>query len=335
MAEIVHRTPPAWQKALHTLITEPKVVFETLGLDTIYLPAAEKAAQLFPLRVTEHFLKQIKPGDIQDPLLKQILPIGDETIEKEGFTSDPLHEQEVNPIPGLLHKYSSRVLLTVTSACAIHCRYCFRREFAYQENNPGRKGWPAIVNYIREHPDVNEVIYSGGDPLTASDDTLAQLTQQLSALPQLRRLRIHTRLPLLIPERITDEFITWFTKYPHLQPIFVLHCNHPNELSDEVKSALQKLHQMHVTLLNQTVLLKGVNDNAETLIALSERLFEMHVMPYYLHQLDRVKGTAHFEVGEKETSTLLKAVSSKLPGFLVPKLARELPGGDAKVYTFF
>lgn len=331
MAEIVHRIAPAWQKSLQKLITTPKDLFVRLNLDPALLPAAEQAAQLFPLRVSEHYLQQITVGDINDPLLKQILPLAAEFHQVAGFCADPLIEKQQNPVPGLLHKYSSRVLLTITQACAVHCRYCFRREFPYTANNPGRKGWAAIIEYIKNFPAINEVIYSGGDPLTLSDDYLQALTAELAQLPQLIRLRIHTRLPVLIPERICNELINWLTQHPHLKPVLVLHCNHSREISAAVKTALKKLANHGITLLNQSVLLKDVNDNAETLIALSETLFDANVLPYYLHLLDRVTGTTHFEVSETNAVQLMQQISAKLPGYLVPKLVREVAGELAKV----
>lgn len=330
MAEIVHRIVASWQKPLQNLISKPEELFTRLQLDPVWLPAAERAAELFPLKVSEHYLQQIELGNIHDPLLRQVLPLDAEFNAVAGFSQDPLQETKANPLPGLLHKYSSRVLITVTQACAIHCRYCFRRGFDYKANNSGRKGQQAILDYIKSKPEVNEVIYSGGDPLTASDDYLRDFTRALAELPQLTRLRIHTRLPLLIPERICPELIAWFTETPQLKPVLVLHCNHPREISEAVKQALQTLAQAGVTLLNQTVLLKGVNDNAETLIALSEKLFSANVLPYYLHLLDRVQGAAHFDVNELQAKQLMQAISAKLPGYLVPRLTREIAGESSK-----
>lgn len=334
MTVIVHRIDSSkqkvWQTSLINSITNAKSLFERLELDPIYLPQAEKASQIFPLRVTEHYLQQIEKGNINDPLLKQILPLQIELDDIKGFTADPLQEKRFNPLPGLLHKYESRILLTITQACAIHCRYCFRREFNYNENNPGRKAWQTIIDYIKQHPKVNEVIYSGGDPLMASDDYLAELTDKLAKLPQLTRLRIHSRLPVLIPERINGALLDWLMSSPKMLKIFILHCNHPNEISKDVIESLQRLKQAGVLLLNQSVLLKGINDDSQTLVKLSEELFKAGVQPYYLHLLDRVKGTAHFEVDEKHAKQIMREVTAKLPGYLVPKLAREEAGSVAK-----
>lgn len=335
MDEIVHQSSCSWQKSLQQLITKPEDLLQRLQLDRCYLPAAVKAAELFPLKVSEHYLKQIEPGNIADPLLRQILPLDAEFVDAAGFDQDPLQESKANPVPGLLHKYASRVLISITQACAVHCRYCFRRGFDYKSNNAGRQGWDAMLQYIQQAPAVNEVIYSGGDPLTASDNYLRDLTCLLASLPQLTRLRIHSRLPILIPERINDEFIHWLTEHVSLKPVFVLHCNHPREISVSVRKALEKLHQAGIMLLNQSVLLKGVNDHADTLIALSETLFAAKVLPYYLHLLDRVQGTAHFEVEEFEAKKLLQQVSAKLPGYLVPKLVREVAGESGKQAIWF
>lgn len=335
MVTIVHRIDSPkqkiWQASLMKIITNVKVLFESLELDPIYLSQAEKASQLFPLRVTEHYLQQIEKGNIHDPLLQQILPLDLEFSVVKGFTPDPLQEKYFNPLPGLLHKYESRVLLTITQACAIHCRYCFRREFNYAENNAGKKARKDILNYIKQHPEIKEVIYSGGDPLMASDSYLAELTGELAMLPQLLRLRIHSRLPILIPERINEDLLSWFTNYPQLQKIFILHCNHPNEISKEVIQSMQKLKQAGITLFNQSVLLKNINDDWKTLVALSEALFKAGVQPYYLHLLDRVKGTAHFEVTEERAKEIMQQVCAKLPGYLVPKLTREEAGFSAKI----
>lgn len=330
MAEIVHQSSCSWQKSLQQLITKPADLFERLQLDQRYLPAAIRAAELFPLKVSEHYLQQIELGNIADPLLRQILPLDAEFDHAVGFIQDPLQESNANPVPGLLHKYASRVLITVTQACAIHCRYCFRRSFNYKNNNAGRQGWDAMLQYIQQAPAVNEVIYSGGDPLTAPDNYLRDLTCLLASLPQLTRLRIHSRLPILIPERINDELIHWLTEHASLKPVFVLHCNHPREISAAVQKSLEKLNQAGIMLLNQSVLLKGVNDRADTLIELSETLFAANVLPYYLHLLDRVQGTAHFEVKEFAAKKLLQQVSANLPGYLVPKLVREVAGETGK-----
>lgn len=329
MATIIPRNSTLWQKALKDLVTDPETLFKHLQLDPALLPAAQQAAQRFPVRIPLSFLNRIKPGNIDDPLLRQILPLHAELETSLQFTPDPLGETQFMPVPGLIHKYHGRVLLTLTGACGINCRYCFRREFPYQANNPGALGWDRVVAYIRDHHEITEVIYSGGDPLILPDRTLAQLTQKLAKIPHLKRLRIHSRLPVVIPERLCDEFINWFTS-SNLQPILVIHANHPNEINSTVSENLLKLKQHHITLLNQSVILKGVNDHADILVALSEELFQAGVLPYYIHLLDRVSGSAHFEVEEQIAIQLLTEVGNRLPGYLVPKLVRDLPGQTSK-----
>jgi EF-P beta-lysylation protein EpmB len=319
-----------WQNALKTAITDPQELITLLELDAAFLLPAQQAAKLFPLRVPRGFVARMKKGDVHDPLLKQILPIGTELQTSMEFTADPLHEKNVNPLPGLLHKYKNRVLLTVTSACAVNCRYCFRREFAYSDNNPGTKGYEKIMAYIAADVSINEVILSGGDPLVASDDHLAALIQQLAQIDHVKLLRIHSRLPIVLPERITPSLIA-VLKSTRLKPVLVLHCNHANEIAEDVRHILQQLHQAGITLLNQSVLLKDVNDNAEVLIELSEKLFAANVLPYYLHLLDKVNGTQHFEVEEGVAKALHWEMMQHLPGYLVPRLVREVPGAPAKI----
>jgi len=271
----------------------------------------------------------MKKGDIHDPLLQQILPLGAELQEHPGFVKDPLNETAVNPISGLLHKYHGRVLLTVIGTCAINCRYCFRRSFPYHENNPGTAGWEKALEYIANDSSITEVIFSGGDPLVATDKYLFTLSQKIAAIPHVKTLRIHTRLPIVLPERITTDFIEWFTS-SRLKPVLVVHCNHPQEINEEVAVRLHKLRDAKITLLNQAVLLKNINDKADILIKLSETLFEHGVLPYYLHLLDRTRGTAHFEVEEARAKQLIAKIMQKLPGYLVPKLVREIAGAPAK-----
>jgi L-lysine 2,3-aminomutase len=320
----------AWQTALKNIITDPAELFVLLDLDHALLPAAQAAAKIFPLRVPRGFVARMQKNNWQDPLLQQVLPLGVELTEVEGFTPDPLQEKNANPVPGLLHKYHGRVLLTAVGNCAINCRYCFRRAFPYNENNPGTKGWQQALNYIASDQTINEVILSGGDPLVAPDEHLANLSQQLADIPHVKTLRIHSRIPIVLPERITAEFVNWFTAL-RLRPVLIVHCNHPQEINDEVRAALKRLKQAGVTLLNQAVLLKGINDAADVLVKLSGELFDVGVLPYYLHMLDKVQGTAHFEVDEERASELLGEVTKRLPGYLVPKLVREVPNAPAKV----
>ncbi len=320
--------PHAWQIALKNVIRDPKVLLERLNLDDTYLPMAEKAGQLFPLRVSESFVTRMHKGDPHDPLLRQVLPLEEEYHEVQGFTDDPLKEREQNPIPGLLHKFKGRVLLTVTSACPVHCRYCFRRTFSYSENNPGRDKWQQAFDYIARDNTIHEVILSGGDPFTLDDDYLNFFMQHINSILHVKILRIHTRMPIMIPERITDELIHTLIS-TRLKPVVVVHCNHPQEIDASVGSALKKLAQ-HTHVLNQSVLLHGVNDDADTLRSLSEKLFAHDVMPYYLHQLDQVTGTAHFAVDDKTAINLHQQMAAQLPGYLVPRLVREVAGFAAK-----
>jgi len=318
-----------WQDTLSNLITDPKELLTLLELDEVMLASSIKAQLLFPLKVPRSYLKRIEKGNPNDPLLKQLLPHAFELNSHPDFNQDPLQEKKFNPVPGLLHKYESRVLITLTSACAIHCRYCFRRHFPYDDNNPGTSGWERMMEYIKTHPKINEVILSGGDPLAVSDHRLHEFTKQLASISSIKRLRIHSRIPIVMPERITDDFITWVEslKWPL---VLVVHANHPNEINEDVKHALLPLKKRNVTLLNQSVLLHGVNDDAEVLVALSESLFSANIIPYYLHVLDKVDGAKHFEVPMTKAMDIYKKVMSTLPGFLVPKLVREEPGRKNK-----
>jgi len=318
-----------WQHALKLAISDPQELLNILELDIGLLPAAQQAAKLFSLRVPRGFVARIEKGNINDPLLRQILPLGAELEEVEGFVEDPLQEQTSNLMSGLLHKYNARVLLTVTGACGVNCRYCFRRHFPYTENNPGTQGWEQALNYIAADSTIKEIILSGGDPLVAPDTYLANLVQKIATIPHVKTLRIHTRMPIVLPERVTQELLNWFTG-SRLKPVMVVHCNHANEIDKAVAQAMLSLHKAGVTLLNQAVLLKTVNDSVDSLVKLSQALFEVSVLPYYLHLLDKTRGTAHFEVDESTAKQLVRGMAQQLPGYLVPKLAREEPGAGAK-----
>lgn len=320
----------AWQTALIQAITTPELLLELLELDPSLLPQAKAASQLFPLKVPRGFLSRIEKGNAMDPLLQQILPIGAELSSLENYTKDPLQEIVANPVPGLLHKYQGRVLLTTTGACSIHCRYCFRRHFPYADNNPGTSGWHEALRYIANDPSIHEVILSGGDPLTMSDHLLGLFSQQLEKIPHVKRLRIHTRMPVILPERITPSFIAWINDVK-LDCIIVLHTNHPNEIDDSVIAALQPLRKTGIPLLNQAVLLKGINDNVQTLIDLSEALFHAGILPYYLHVLDKVEGAAHFDLPLDSAQHIHGELTKHLSGYLVPKLVKEEPGAPAKL----
>lgn len=319
-----------WQTALSNVITDPAELLQELALDASLLPAARIAAQQFPLKVPYSFVARMKKGDVYDPLLRQVLPLHDELQNHAGYSVDPLQENEFNPLPGLLHKYYGRVLLTVAGICGINCRYCFRRHFPYEENNPGRIGWEKVLQYIAADQTISEVIFSGGDPLIASDKLLKELIIKIAKIPHVKTLRIHTRMPIVIPMRITETLIELMT-CTHLRPVIVLHCNHPQEIDMSIHNAIQKCRDANITLLNQAVLLKGVNDNADVLIELSEKLFSCGILPYYLHLLDRAQNTAHFAVSEFTAQQLLADIMSKLPGYLVPKIVREVAGAANKM----
>lgn len=318
-----------WQEAMSDLITDPAELLTLLKLDAGLLEAAKAASRLFPLRVTRSFAARMTHANPNDPLLRQVLPLGAELRRVPGYQPDALVEQAVNPIPGLLHKYNGRVLVMLTSACAVHCRYCFRRSFPYQENNPGRRGWVKMMEYIAADASISEVILSGGDPLAVSDSTLRQFTDMLSVIPHVKRLRIHTRLPVVLPERITPEFIAWANELS-LQLVMVVHVNHAQEVNHEVEIMFQQLRTTNMSLLNQSVLLKGVNDQVKVLADLSERLFAAGVLPYYLHVLDKVEGAAHFDMELKDAQQLHAELAKILPGYLLPRLVRETPGEQSK-----
>ena len=315
----------SWQEQLATSIRDPKELLQKLELDPALLDGALAAHSDFPLRVPQAYLQRIERGNPNDPLLRQVLPLGTELLATPGYSNDPLEELNANPVPGLVHKYHGRVLLIVSPNCAINCRYCFRRHFPYGDNKPGRSEWQQALDYIAADPSISEVIFSGGDPLAASDRQLEWLTSKLEAIHHVKRLRIHTRLPVVIPDRITDHLLQWLGD-SRLFTSMVIHSNHPNELDENTRNALVRLRNTGITLLNQTVLLADINDAPRVLGQLSERLFECSVLPYYLHQLDHIAGAAHFAVSDELARSLHRELLVTLPGYLVPKLVRELPG---------
>ncbi|NDW98879.1 EF-P beta-lysylation protein EpmB [Acinetobacter baumannii] len=323
-----------WQSQLSDLITDPLELLNLLELSTDQLlSGAILASEKFKLRVPRAFVGKMNAKDPLDPLLLQVLPHHLELEEHPEFVTDPLGEEAANQLPGVLHKYKSRFLLTLTGACAVHCRYCFRRHFPYQENLPKNEDWLNIKNYIESNPDINEVILSGGDPLTLSNRKLALWLERLSSLKQVKILRIHSRVPIVIPNRIDEELIS-LLKNSRLRIILVVHSNHASELDDFTCSKLLQLSEHHITVLNQAVLLKGVNDSAQTLTDLSYRLFKARVMPYYLHVLDKVKGAQHFDLIPSEIDAIYQDVLASLPGYLVPKLVREIAGEKNKTPLF-
>lgn len=325
---------PDWRRDLAKAIRDPLELLRRLNLAEVsahsHSPfrAIERqgvlAAKEFPLLVPESFVKRMKPGDASDPLLRQVLPLADEDRDVSGFEEDALDEAKYRKAPGLLQKYSGRALLVLTGACAVHCRYCFRRHYPYSQEPKRLDDWEPAFEAIERDESIHEVLLSGGDPLMLTDERLASVVRRLDALPHLRRLRLHTRLPIVLPSRVTLDLVDLLTSI-RLTPVVVVHANHPNELVADCALALRQLVQTGVMVLNQAVLLRGINDSADVLAALSERLIDLGVRPYYLHQLDRVAGTAHFEVPEETGRALIDELRRRLPGYAVPQFVREIP----------
>ncbi|MCK4742709.1 MAG: EF-P beta-lysylation protein EpmB [Sulfuriflexus sp.] len=318
-----------WQQSLAQAVTDPADLLKRLELPISLLPAARKAAELFSLQVPLPYLARIEKANPNDPLLRQVLPISDELLTVDGFTADPVGDHASIQSPGLLHKYHGRALILTTGACGIHCRYCFRRHFNYAESNPAKNQWHDALAVIKADHNINEVILSGGDPLSLSDNKLTELVQKLEKIPHLKRLRLHTRLPVVLPERITTKFLT-LLENTRFTTIVVLHINHAQEIDNSVKSICNAITKTGTQLLNQAVLLAGINDTAQSLCDLSERLSDCSILPYYLHQLDRVAGAAHFEVSDEQAKSLHSKLQTRLPGYLVPKLVREIAGETGK-----
>jgi EF-P beta-lysylation protein EpmB len=319
-----------WQFEMATAITSLEELVAELGLNPELILGGAAASSAFRLRVPRSYLARIRRGDPNDPLLRQILPVKAELTDTAEYTADPLGERAAIRAPGLLQKYHGRALLITTSACAVHCRYCFRREFPYAEQTSDSSRWSDALDEIAGDSSIEEVILSGGDPLSLSDSRLAGLTGALQQIAHVRRLRVHTRQPVVLPSRVDAGLTQWLTEI-RLPVVFVLHANHPNEIDTDVAAACTRLRDAGVTLLNQTVLLRSVNDDVEVLTELSRRLFEAGVLPYYLHVLDRVRGAAHFDVPEERARVIAGQLAARLPGYLVPRLAREIEGAPAKV----
>ena len=318
-----------WQHSLRDAIRTPEELCEVLQLPDAYCSAARRSAATFQLFVPREYLAKIPPGDPEHPLLRQILPLAEETSSGEGFSRDPVGDGEALITAGLLQKYASRALLVVTGACAVHCRYCFRRYFPYDSVPKGEDAWQPALKKIAEDDSLDEVILSGGDPWMLVDSRLQSLTEQIAQIPHIRRLRIHTRLPSMIPSRVTDALLHTLTG-TRLKTILVVHINHALEIDEPVALAVQKLVDSGTMVLNQSVLLRGVNDSVFALESLCRELVNLRVLPYYLHQLDRVEGSMHFEVGDSRAKELISALRSRLPGYAVPRLVRERAGGTSK-----
>lgn len=321
--------PLRWQALWRDAVTDPHELLRLTGLSHRADELLAGADTGFALRVPRGFVARMRHGDANDPLLLQVLPRAAELGEVPGFTRDAVGDLDALKSRGVLHKYHGRALLIATGACAINCRYCFRRHFPYGEETAAANGWHDALAALRADASIEEVILSGGDPLSLATPKLAELTDALARIAHIRRLRIHTRLPVVLPERVDAEFIGWLRALPFGR-VVVLHANHPNELDATVADACARLADAGATLLNQSVLLSGINDDADVLAELSRRLFECGVLPYYLHQLDRVAGTAHFEVDDARARALAATLTARLPGYLVPRLVREVAGAAAK-----
>ncbi|MDU6924551.1 EF-P beta-lysylation protein EpmB [Franconibacter helveticus] len=332
MAHIVTLNPPSredWLSQLADVVTEPDELLQLLNIDAdAQLLAGRDARRLFALRVPRAFIARMEKGNPHDPLLRQVLTSHEEFIATPGFSTDPLEEQN-SVVPGLLHKYRNRALLLVKGGCAVNCRYCFRRHFPYADNQGNKRNWQAALDYIAAHPELDEIIFSGGDPLMAKDKELDWLIAGLEAIAHIKRLRIHSRLPIVIPARITDELVARLAR-SSLQVLLVNHINHAREIDDAFRDAMARLRKAGVTLLNQSVLLRGVNDSAQSLADLSNALFDAGVMPYYLHVLDKVQGAAHFMVSDEEAREIMRELLTLVSGYMVPKLTREIGGEPSK-----
>ncbi|SDY97242.1 EF-P beta-lysylation protein EpmB [Lysobacter sp. yr284] len=326
--------PPRWQALWREAVRDPRELLALLGLpcdglDPDGAGISYDAAAQFPLRVPRGFVARMRHGDPADPLLRQVLPLDAELRPMPGFGLDAVGDGAAKAGHGVIRKYRGRALLIATGSCAVNCRYCFRRHFPYAEETAAAAGWRESVAAIAADPDIDEVILSGGDPWSLATPKLAELTDALKAVPHLKRLRVHTRLPVVLPERVDAALTAWLAALPWPVAV-VLHANHANEFDASVDAAMQRLRAAGATLLNQAVLLRGVNDSVEALAALSERSHAAGVLPYYLHQLDRVQGAAHFEVADEDARALHRALAARLSGYLVPKLVREVAGDPGK-----
>ena len=326
---MIPRTGQSWQRRLAESFNDPDQLLRYLGIEPSLLPVSRDAADQFRMLVPRGFAARMEKGNPADPLLRQVLPIKAELEREPGFSADPVGDAAAMLSPGILQKYRGRVLLITTGACAVHCRYCFRRHYPYFDaSTPG--GWRTQLACLHSDPTIAEVILSGGDPLMLDDVSLGGLIRELEEIPHLTRLRIHSRLPIVLPERVGPDLARLLAD-SRLQTVLVVHCNHRQELSPEVATALQQFKQAGITLLNQTVLLRGVNDRTETLCELSEALFSYGVLPYYLHVLDRVAGAAHFALPRERIRLLGRELGEYLPGYLAPRLVYEQAGAESKL----
>lgn len=321
----------SWQKLLSDGFRSASQLLDYLSIDSASLPYRLDMQTPFRTKVTRHFADLIDPANPYDPILLQVLPLIDECLEVADFTADPLQEDHFQVLPGLIHKYRNRVLIIAHQACAIHCRYCFRRHFPYSEARLSESALTDIENYISKHPEINEVIFSGGDPLSLSDPALKALLQRFDKLAQINTLRVHSRTPVVLPQRLSPALIE-AVKSLQSRVVLVTHINHPQELSPQLTQALKPLAAAGVLLLNQTVLLKHINDCSTTLSQLSEKLFACGILPYYLHSLDPVSGAAHFDVSESDAQSIWNDMQANLSGYLLPRLVREIPEKASKTW---
>lgn len=319
----------SWQQQLAQAITDPQELLDALNLSCDTFGSFAEANRQFNVKVPYAYLKKMQAGQPDDPLLLQMMAQSQEMLNPEGYHADPVGDLNAEKTPGLLHKYHGRVLLITTAACAVHCRYCFRRHFPYAQQQASREQWQQALSYIKNNSSIQEVILSGGDPLTLSDEKLSKLIRQLENIPHLKRLRIHSRLPVVLPARITHELLQRLAS-SRFTVCMVIHANHANEITTADKAALLKLKDAGVQLLNQAVLLNGINHKLEDQINLSETLFDAGVLPYYLHLLDPVQGAAHFDVKLEHAKRLITKMQAQLSGYLVPRLVRELAGESSK-----
>lgn len=319
----------SWHRSLARAIRDPDELIHRLGLPDELRPAARAGSRLFPLLVPESFLRRIAPGHPEDPLLRQVMPLDAEHHSAGGFRTDAVDDARFRIAPGLLKKYRGRALLIATGSCAVHCRYCFRRHYPYGEEPRRLDDWEAALEALRRDDSIEEVLLSGGDPLLLTDRRLGDLIDRLEPIPHLRRLRIHTRLPIVLPDRVTTELLERLIAC-RMKTVLVVHANHAVELVDDCADSVRRLVEAPLTVLNQAVLLRGVNDSVEAQCELASTLIELGVMPYYLHQLDRVAGAAHFEVPVATGRAILQEMRRRLPGYAVPRYVQEIPGEPHK-----
>ena len=322
------KTDLTWQQHMKNAIRTSQGLASALDLPLSEIDSGD-ATQPFPLFAPLPFVSRMEPGNIEDPLLRQVLPVAEEKIQAEGYLKDPLKEDQFSISPGLLHKYDSRALMIINGTCAVHCRYCFRRNFPYQESLQSTGDWDRAIQQIESDVSVHEIILSGGDPLTVVDDRLTELVQRLDQIQHLQRLRIHTRLPIVIPQRITGDLIETINE-TRMAITIVVHANHANEVDESVAHHLGRLSQTRATVLNQSVLLRGINDDPSELIELSQRLIACGTVPYYLHQLDPVIGAQHFHVPIQQGREIIKEMRTRISGYLVPRYVQERPGQPNK-----